>query len=140
MSKQYKITVNGKTYDVLVEEVDSVVSSAPVVSTPKVVEESKPQVVQNTAPVASAPTTNAVENKVVESSGNCTDVKAQIPGTVVAYKVAVGDSVSEGQVLLILEAMKMESEIMSPVSGTVKAILADKGTSVVDGQVLLQIG
>ena len=94
MSKQYKITVNGKTYDVLVEEVDSVVSSAPVVSTPKVVEESKPQVVQNTAPVASAPTTNAVENKVVESFGNCTDVKAQIPGTVVAYKVAVGDSVS----------------------------------------------
>lgn len=140
MSKQYKITVNGKTYDVLVEEVDSVVSSAPVVSTPKVVEESKPQVVQNTAPVAPAPTTNAVENKVVESSGNCTDVKAQIPGTVVAYKVAVGDSVSEGQVLLILEAMKMENEIMSPVSGTVKAILADKGTSVVDGQVLLQIG
>ena len=135
MSKQYKITVNGKTYDVSVEEVDSV--ATPVVSAPKVVEEVKPVVAPT--PVAT-PSPAPVVNQVVESSGNLTDVKAQIPGTVVAYKVAVGDSVSEGQVLLILEAMKMENEIMSPVSGTVKSILAEKGTSVVDGQVLLQIG
>ena len=128
MTKQYKITVNGKTYDVSVEEVKSEkVQSAPVVKASSAVQEVKPAV--SSAP--SAPSAPIDENAV--------SVKASMPGTVVSFSVAVGDKVSEGQVVAILEAMKMENEVTAPASGVVKSIHVEKGSSVVEGQVILQI-
>ena len=128
MTKQYKITVNGKTYDVSVEEVKSEkVQSAPVVKAASAVQEAKPAV--SSAP--SVPSAPIDENAV--------SVKASMPGTVVSFSVAVGDKVSEGQVVAILEAMKMENEVTAPASGVVKSIHVEKGSSVVEGQVILQI-
>lgn len=131
MTKQYKITVNGKTYDVSVEEIKSVDSrkavstivNAPVVNT------SKPAATASPAPAA--PSTPIDENAV--------SVKAPMPGTILSFNVAVGDKVEEGQVVAILEAMKMENEIAAPASGEVKSIHVEKGSSVVEGQVILQI-
>lgn len=132
MNKQYKITVNGKIYDVSVEEVKSEKQqSAPVVKTP--VPSAPTPAVQ-----ASAPTTQAAPVSAPIDE-NAISVKAAMPGTIVSFNVAVGDKVEEGQVLVILEAMKMENEVVSPASGEVKSIHVEKGSSVVEGQVILQI-
>ena len=63
-----------------------------------------------------------------------------MPGTILDIKVKVGDTVANGAVLVILEAMKMENEIMAPVAGTVQSISVTKGASVNSGDVLVVIG
>ena len=131
MTKQYKITVNGKTYDVSVEEIRPVASNktvSTIVNTP--VNTPKPAAAPAPKPAA-APATPIDENAI--------SVKATMPGTIVSFNVAVGDKVQEGQVVAILEAMKMENEITAPASGEVKSIHVEKGSSVVEGQVILQI-
>ena len=133
MIKQYKITVNGKVYDVSVEEIKS--------------EKSKPvATIVNTATPAAAPkpaaTTTAAApapKAAVAIDENAISVKATMPGTILSFNVAVGDKVEEGQVVAILEAMKMENEVTAPASGEVKSIHVEKGSSVVEGQVILQI-
>ena len=131
MIKQYKITVNGKVYDVSVEEIKS--------------EKSKPAVtVVNTATPAAAPKPAATAAAPAPKAAlaideNAISVKATMPGTILSFNVAVGDKVEEGQVVAILEAMKMENEVTAPASGEVKSIHVEKGSSVVEGQVILQI-
>ena len=130
MTKQYKITVNGKTYDVSVEEIRPVASNktvSTIVSAPV----NTPKPAAAPAPKAAAPAVPIDENAI--------SVKATMPGTIVSFSVAVGDKVQEGQVVAILEAMKMENEITAPASGEVKSIHVEKGSSVVEGQVILQI-
>lgn len=131
MTKQYKITVNGKTYDVSVEEVkqEKVKVSAPVVQA----QTQAPKPVQQAKPVVQAASPSAAIDE------NAVSVKATMPGTIVSFSVAVGDKVTEGQVVAILEAMKMENELTAPASGEVKSIHVEKGSSVVEGQVILQI-
>ena len=131
MTKQYKITVNGKTYDVSVEEIKPVASNK-AVSTIVNTAASSPKPAPAPAPKASAPAAVPIDE-------NAVSVKATMPGTIVSFSVAVGDKVSEGQVVAILEAMKMENEVTAPASGVVKSIHVEKGSSVVEGQVILQI-
>lgn len=129
MTKQYKITVNGKTYDVSVEEIRPVASNktvSTIVSAPV-----------NTPKPAAAPAPKAAPAVPIDE--NAISVKATMPGTIVSFSVAVGDKVQEGQVVATLEAMKMENEITAPASGEVKSIHVEKGSSVVEGQVILQI-
>ena len=131
MTKQYKITVNGKTYDVSVEEIRPVASNktvSTIVNAPV-----------NTPKPAAAPAPKPAAAPAVPIDENAISVKATMPGTIVSFNVAVGDKVQEGQVVAILEAMKMENEITAPASGEVKSIHVEKGSSVVEGQVILQI-
>ena len=114
--KRFNITVNGKAYDVAVEELDS--SAAPVASAPV----SAP--VQAAAPVA----------------GSGEKVNAPMPGTVLDVKVNVGDTVSKGQVIMILEAMKMENDIVASCDGKITSVLAKKGDTVNSGDALATIG
>lgn len=118
--KNLKITVNGTTYDVQVEETGA--SSAPVASAP--------------APAA-APAQAAAP---APSAGAGTKVESPMPGTVLDIKVANGATVNEGDPVVILEAMKMENEINAPCSGTVTSICVNKGDSVDSGTVLVTIG
>ncbi|EEJ51841.1 biotin/lipoyl-containing protein [Oribacterium sinus] len=121
--KQYTITVNGVAYDVTVEE-----KNGGVVSAPKAVEKSAPAAA---APVASAPQAAAKEGNVA--------VSAPMPGKILAVKAKEGDSVKAGDVLLVLEAMKMENDIVAPQDGVVASINVKVGDSVESGAKLASL-
>ena len=108
--KRFNITVNGKAYDVAVEEVGA--GSAPAA-----------------APVQAAAPAAAPAPAAAAPAGG-TAVKAPMPGTILDVKVNSGDTVSEGQVLMVLEAMKMENDIVAPKAGTVASVNVKKGDSV----------
>ncbi|MBE6532514.1 MAG: biotin/lipoyl-binding protein [Ruminococcaceae bacterium] len=121
--KKYNITVNGNTYEVLVEEVGGVASApvTPVFSAPVAAPAfSAPSVAPAAAPAAPAATGNAGANKVV----------APMPGTILDVKVSVGQSVKKGDVICVLEAMKMENDIPAPCDGVVASVNVQKGASV----------
>lgn len=108
--KKYRVTVNGTAYEVELEEVtDSAAMSA--------------------APTAASAPASADGRKIT----------APMSGTILAVNVAAGDSVKSGQVLMTLEAMKMENEIMAPCDGTVVSVPATKGTAVESGALLCVI-
>lgn len=117
--KRFNITVNGKAYDVAVEEVDA---SAASTAAPAPVSAPAPA-----APVA-APTAGAGEK-----------VTAPMPGTVLDVKVSNGDTVAKGQVIMILEAMKMENDIVASCDGKITSVLAKKGDTVNSGDTLATI-
>ena len=135
MIKQYKITVNGKLYDVSVEEVGEILGGVQASKT-----------ISTFVNKDNANTNNnnekQISNKPQDSipiDENAISIKAPMPGTILSFNVSVGGTVSEGQVLAILEAMKMENELVSPASGKVKSIHVEKGSSVVENQIILQI-
>ena len=113
--KAYKVTVNGNVYEITLEVVDKAdikAAPAPVAAAP--------------APVASAP-----------AGGEA--IKAPMPGTILKVNVSNGQAVKKGDVLFVLEAMKMENEIMAPCDGTVSSVPATKGATVNTGDVLCVI-
>ena len=134
MIKQYKVTVNGKLYDVSVEEVGEILGGVHASKTVSTFV--NPNNVNNTN------NEKQISDKLQNSipiDENAISVKAPMPGTILSFTVSVGDEVSEGQVVAILEAMKMENELTAPASGKVKSIHVEKGSSVIENQVILQI-
>ncbi|WIF95649.1 biotin/lipoyl-containing protein [Caminicella sporogenes] len=133
--RKFNITVNGKTYEVEVEEIGGVNAQ---ISRPTVA-----PTVQKSVPTVSAPkpTTSAPKQSAPTTApAGANTITAPMPGTILDIKVNEGDNVSNGQVLLILEAMKMENEIMAPIDGKVVSINVSKGASVNAGDVLMVLG
>ncbi|MBR3921116.1 MAG: biotin/lipoyl-binding protein [Oscillospiraceae bacterium] len=124
--KRFNITVNGKAYDVAVEEIGG---GAPVAPAPAAPAAPAPTAAPAPAPAPAAAPANVEGTKVT----------APMPGTILDIKVKVGDEVSEGQVLLILEAMKMENDIPATATGKVAAINVNKGDTVNSNDVLVVI-
>ena len=120
--KNYTITVNGTPYDVTVDEAGA---SAPVAA----------PAAPAAKPAAPAP---AVKPAVSGAEGSI-KVEAPMPGTILDVKTSVGASVKSGDVLCILEAMKMENDIVAPADGTVASIAANKGDSVEAGQIIVTL-
>ena len=121
--KYYNITVNGVAYSVSVEE--TAAGAAPVAAAPA-------------APVAPKAAPAAAPKAATGAAGAVT-VKAPMPGNILDVKVAAGASVKAGDVLVILEAMKMENEIVAPQDGTVASINVNKGDTVNSGDVLVSM-
>ena len=116
--KKYRVNVNGTVYEVELEEMTGAPAAAPVA-----------------APVAApAPAAAAAPAAGGEK------VTSPMPGTILSVNVAAGDAVKRGQVLMILEAMKMENEIMCPCDGTVASVSVTKGAAVESGTLLCTIG
>ena len=122
--KKYNITVNGNTYEVLVEEADA---STPVAYT-------APAAAPVAAPKAAAP--KAAAPKAAPVAGGAVKVTSPMPGTILNVKVSVGQSVKKGDVICVLEAMKMENDIPAPQDGVIASIDTQKGASVNAGDVL----
>lgn len=113
--KKYRVNVNGTQYDITLEVLEGDAAAAP--AAPKA------------APAPAAP----------KAAAGGQAVNAPMPGTILAVNIKPGQAVKRGDVLVILEAMKMENEIMAPVDGTVGAVNVTKGQSVQSGAVLLTI-
>jgi biotin carboxyl carrier protein len=116
--KKYIIKLNDKVYEVEMEEVTAETSAA-------ITEAAKaaPKAAPSAAPV---------------SGGQ--KIEAPMPGNILSVAVSVGDTVKKGQVLVVLEAMKMENEIVSPADGKVLAVGVTKGDAVNPGDLLVQLG
>ena len=123
--KKYTITVNGTAYEVEVEEMGGAVSA------PKAAPKAAPAPAAAPAPKAApAPAAKPV------AAGAAT-VSAPMPGKVLEVKCKAGDAVKAGDVLLILEAMKMQNEIMAPADGTVSDVRVSAGQTVSTGDVMI---
>ncbi len=131
--RKFMINVNGKSYEVEVEEVRDGVSAAPkpAAAAPA------PAPAAPKAPVAAPAPKPAAAPAAVPAGA--TTVTAPMPGTILSINVKAGDSVKKGQVLCILEAMKMENEIMSGSEGTIASVNVNQGDSVNTGQVLFAL-
>ena len=129
---KYKVTLNGKTYEIEVEAGKAMCLAE--------YEAIAPAAAPAAAPVAAAPAAApaAPAAPAMTVSGG-ESVNAPMPGTILKVNVQNGQAVKEGDVLVILEAMKMENEIMAPKSGTVAQVVATKGASVNTGDVLVVI-
>ena len=113
--KKYRVNVNGTAYEVEIEEMTGAPAAAPVA-----------------APAAAAAPTPA-------AGGAGESINAPMPNNILAVNVAAGDTVKKGQVLMVLEAMKMENEIMAPRDGKVTAVAVAKGAAVESGALLCTI-
>jgi biotin carboxyl carrier protein len=117
--KTYRVTVNGQSYDVQVEEV------AQDSTTPR--------------PMPPPPVIQQAGKSAKKARGGERPIPAPIPGKVVAVKVQAGQTVKTGSVLVVLDAMKMENDLLSPVDGTVKAVKVQPGDAVNAGDLLVVI-
>lgn len=129
---KYIVTLNGKNYEVEVEETEAVIvgvtDAAPAVP-------AAPAAAPSPAPAA-APAAPAAP----ASAADGTKVLSPMPGNILAVNVSVGAAVKAGDVLLVLEAMKMENDIVAPCDGTVKQILVQKGSTVATDDLLAVVG
>lgn len=127
--KKFRVVVNGIEYEVGIEELMADGGSIPVVKEPI-----------RTAPKPAAPVIKAapkISAAPIQEGDN--NVAAPMPGTIIGVNKNKGDQVKQGDILLILEAMKMENEIMAPCDGTIANIHVVSGASVNAGDILIEI-
>ena len=132
---KYKVTLNGRTYEVeveagkamLLDEYEAIVPAAAPVAAPAAAPAPGAAPAAAPAPAAAAPV-----------AGDA--VTAPMPGNILKVNVTAGQAVKEGDVLVVLEAMKMENEILAPKACTVKQVLVSKGSTVDTGATLVVLG
>ena len=127
MSK-YKITLNGKSYEIEVEALKEGEAKAAASSAKAPVSAAPAAPSAAPAPKASAPV-----------SGGAGSVNAPMPGTILRVNKNVGDTVNAGEAVVVLEAMKMENDINSPKAGVIKSLAVAKGDTVASGQFLFEV-
>ena len=128
---KYKVTLNGKVYEVEVEKGEAILVDE--------YEAMAPAPAPAAAPVATpaAPAPAAVPAAPAAAGANA--VTSPLPGTVLEVKVSAGQAVKSGDLMFIIEAMKMENEVLAPRDGTVTKIIASKGSSVETGAALAEL-
>jgi len=139
--RKFKIKVDGKLYEVEVEEVGESKSLEPTIPSPAPVAKEAKEVKEEPAkPKPSKDSNNPTPSKTLTSAVSGEEVTAPMPGKILQLRVAEGDSVKEGDTLLILEAMKMENEIVANSSGNIKKIYTVINSMVDTGDILMVIG
>ena len=136
--RKFQIVVNGNTYIVDVEELNAGQTYAPVTAAPAA---PAPAAASAPAPVqaAPAPAAPAAKAALAAAPAGAETIKSPMPGTILDVKVSAGQAVKKGDVLMILEAMKMENEIMAPRDAVVASVNTTKGASVNSGDLLASL-
>ncbi len=129
----YKVTLNGKVYEVEVEKGEAIIRSEYEAALP-----AKEQVAA-TSPAVATPQAEQTSVTAPVTVGGEGVVKAPLPGGINEIRFSVGQSVKAGDVVIILEAMKMENEIVAPKAGILKAVFVAKGSSVKTDDPLFEI-
>ncbi|MBN1115987.1 MAG: biotin/lipoyl-binding protein [Bacteroidales bacterium] len=136
--KKFKFKIRGNEYGVHIQSIDDNIAKIEVNGTSYEVE------LENEAKQTKTPT---LIRKVVQTGaqkiekkegGSSTPVKAPLPGKIILVKAKIGDQVKKGDVLLIMEAMKMENEVMASKDGVIETIKVNVGDSVLEGDVLME--
>ena len=155
--KTYQYKVQGVDYEVEIAEVEGKIARVNVNGIPFEIEMQKPinaakhpalaatkrassAPAAPAAPVAAAPVAAAPVKPAAAPAGAGNAVKAPLPGTINAINVKVGDTVAVGDIVIVLEAMKMQNNIESEYAGTVTSITVNQGDSVMEGAVMMTIG
>jgi biotin carboxyl carrier protein len=128
--KKFLIKVNGTQYEVEVEEVKSEGIDTKAVESARTV----------SAPAAPAAPVSKSAAKTADVPAGSVTITSPMPGTILNVNVKAGDTVKKGQVLLILEAMKMENEIVAPADGKISSVNVSKSSVVSVGDVLISLG
>ena len=131
---KYKVTLNGKTYEIEVEQGNAIVEAEYEAAAPAAAPASA-----SAAPAAAPAPAPAAPAAAPAVTGAGEVVSSPLPGTVLDIKVSAGSTVQKGQLVAIIEAMKMENEILAPKDGTVSQVVASKGATVDSGAPLLVI-
>lgn len=146
---KYQYKVQGVDYDVEIVNVEGNIAQVNVNGIPFEVELKQPinpatmphkPVVAAPRPQTAAPAPQPERQAKAEAPAGGTKVTAPLPGTITEVKVKVGDTVKDGDTVVVLEAMKMQNNIEAEGSGTVTAVLVNKGDTVMEGDALITIG
>ncbi len=144
--ENYQYKLNGINYNVEIEEIEGNIARVNVNGKQFEVEMKEPakpkaKAVHVTPPTAAAPAAKPAAAKPTASAATGgKKIMAPLPGTITEVKVSVGQSVKEGDTVIILEAMKMQNNIEAEATGTITSILVEKGDTVMEGATLLTIG
>lgn len=137
MTRKYRVTVNGKAYEVDVEDMGAG-AAAPLPAAPAAA--APAPAVAVSAPAAPAPIPAPAAAAPAPAAAGSASIDAPMPGKILKILVSAGTAVTKGQVVLILEAMKMENEIFASKDGTISQVCTKEGDSVNTGDTLLVIG
>jgi biotin carboxyl carrier protein len=148
MAKEYKFKINGHEYEVAVNSIEGGIARVSVNGTDYQVEvqsntliKPRPPKPADLSPATYSATAPVSPAKIDQSApaGSASPLKSPLPGVILEVKVREGESVKAGQLLMVLEAMKMENNIDAHKAGVVQSIVKRQGDSVLEGDVLLTI-
>jgi len=134
--RKFNITVNGVTYEVEVEEISAGTAAAPSAAP---VPQAAPAVPQAAPAKQDAPKPAAHAPKAAAPAAGSIQITSPMPGNIMKVNVSTGAAVKKGDILIILEAMKMENEILAPEDGTVASVAVSQGVTVASGDLLVTL-
>ncbi|RZT93488.1 biotin-dependent enzyme [Ancylomarina subtilis] len=137
--KKFKFTIRGQEFDVDIKEIEGKNAQIEVNGTVYDVEIEAKEKASKTPQLIRKPVVNKPGEGQIKKSSGGVSVKAPLPGTIIKVGVAVGDSINAGDTLLVMEAMKMENNVLAEKAGTVKSIKVNVGDSVLQDDVLIEL-
>lgn len=138
--KKFKFTIKGQEFDVDIKEIEGSNAQIEVNGTVYDVEIQAEEKASKTPQLIRKPVVNKPGEGQIKKSAGGVSIKAPLPGTIIKVDVAVGDAINAGDTLLVMEAMKMENNVLAEKAGTVKAIKVNVGDAVLQDDVLIEIG
>jgi len=137
--KNYKFKINGNDYSVDIKSMEDNIAEIEVNGTPFQVELTKEVKTSKTPKLVRSAVSTKTEKKPLSAPAGLSKIEAPLPGSIFKITSKEGDTVKKGDVLMIMEAMKMENNILAESDGTIKSIKVKEGESVLQGDVLVEI-
>lgn len=138
--KKFKFTIRGQEFDVDIKEIEGSNAQIEVNGTVYDVEIKVDEKAKKTPQFVRKAVINKPGEGQIQKSAGASAIKAPLPGTIIKIGVAVGDAINAGDTVLVMEAMKMENNVLAEKAGTVKAIKVNVGDAVLQDDVLIEIG